>query len=211
MRFYSLLTATALSALSLSTACSRASENRIATHATPTALMHRSQPMEKSLASFHDKAAARRWSTNSDVVMGGISTSRAQIDANGHLVFTGVVRLENNGGFATVTGAAANRAGDDLTGYESIALRVKGDGKTYQLWLYTGDRRRVHVARFTTTPNAWETIRIPFGAFRAENGFGQPVLAAPLNAPTALSYRLLISDKQAGPFQLTIDWLRAVE
>jgi len=168
------------------------------------------QPMEKQLMSFDDPAVARRWSISSDAVMGGISTSRARIDASGTLVFFGEVRLEYNGGFATVTGAAP-QGGDDLTGFERIAMRVKGDGKTYQLWLYTGSRRRVHVARFTTTPNTWETIVIPFSAFRGENGFGQPVLTSKLVDPTVLGYRLLISDKQKGPFELHVDWIRAVE
>lgn len=170
-----------------------------------------SLPMEKSLASFDDAASARRWSTSSDAVMGGVSTSRARIDDDGHLVFSGVVRLENNGGFATVSGAAATRGGDDLKGYTRIAMRLKGDGKIYQLWLYTGERRRVHVARFTTTADSWETIVIPFGAFRAENGFGQPVISPALADPTVLGYRLLISDKQKGPFELQVDWIRAVE
>ena len=210
MRFQSLLAASILSVLPLSIEGSRVAQQRSAAMSTP-APIRTSLPMEKSLASFNDAAAARRWSTSSDAVMGGISTSRAQIDDNGHLVFSGIVRLENNGGFATVSGTAASRSGDNLTGYTRIALRVKGDGKAYQLWLYTGERRRVHVARFTTTANSWETVVIPFGAFRTENGFGQPVIAPALVDPTVLGYRLLISDKQKGPFELQVDWIRAVE
>ena len=69
--------------------------------------------------------------------MGGISSSKAAVEVSGTLVFSGVVRLENNGGFATITGPAANRSGDDLSDFDSIALRVKGDGNIYQFWLYT--------------------------------------------------------------------------
>jgi NADH dehydrogenase [ubiquinone] 1 alpha subcomplex assembly factor 1 len=169
------------------------------------------RPMEKTLVSFNTAAEVRRWSTSSDAVMGGISTSAAEAAISGTLVFSGVVRLENNGGFATITGPAASSGGDDLSGYDSIALRVKGDGKTYQLWLYTSSNRRlVHVARFETTPDTWEEIVLPFDAFKPENGFGQAVRAAPLNAPVVLGYRLLISDKQKGPFRLDVDWIKAV-
>ena len=73
--------------------------------------------------------------------MGGISSSKAAIEVSATLVFSGVVRLENNGGFATITGPAASRSGDDLSDFDSIALRVKGDGNIYQFWLYTGSRR----------------------------------------------------------------------
>lgn len=169
------------------------------------------RPMEKTLASFNSTDEARRWSTSSDAVMGGISSSDAAVEVSGTLVFSGVVRLENNGGFATISGPAASRSGDDLSGYDSIALRVKGDGKTYQLWLYTSrNRRLVHVARFETTAGTWQEIVLPFNAFTPENGFGQAARAAPLNAPVVLGYRLLISDKQKGPFRLDVDWIKAL-
>ena len=40
------------------------------------------------------------WQIVNDDVMGGLSTSRFQILTNGGAVFTGVVSLETNGGFA---------------------------------------------------------------------------------------------------------------
>lgn len=166
--------------------------------------------MEKTLATFNTAAEVRRWSTSSDAVMGGISSSKAAVEVSGTLVFSGVVRLENNGGFATITGPAASRGGDDLSDFDSIALRVKGDGNIYQFWLYTGSRRLVHVARFTTTAGVWEEIVLPFDSFVTENGFGLPVEAPKLRAPQVLGYRLLISDKQKGPFRLDVDWIKAV-
>lgn len=182
-----------------------------ATKPPPTPANTITRPMEKTLATFNTATEVRRWSTSSDVVMGGISTSEAGADVTGTLVFSGVVRLENNGGFATISGPAASRGGDDLNGYDSIGLRIKGDGKTYQLWLYTSSNRRsVHVARFETTAGEWEEIVLPLDAFTPENGFGQAVRAAPLSAPVVLGYRLLISDKQKGPFRLDVDWIKAV-
>lgn len=207
-RLYAALAGGAL-LLFMSSACAGPAYAAAKPTATPTPAITR--PMEKTLASFNSSAELRRWSTSSDAVMGGISTSEAAVEVTGTLVFSGVVRLENNGGFATISGPAASRAGDDLNGYDSIGLRVKGDGKTYQLWLYTSSNRRlVHVARFETTPDSWEEIVLPFSAFKPENGFGQAARAAPLNAPVVLGYRLLISDKQKGPFRLDVDWIKAL-
>ena len=81
------------------------------------------QPMEKQLMSFDDPAVARRWSISSDAVMGGISTSQARIDASGSLVFFGEVRLEYNGGFATVTGARP-RSSSRTIGPFSVSSRT---------------------------------------------------------------------------------------
>jgi hypothetical protein len=177
---------------------------------TPTPIATELPPMEKILATFNTAAETRRWSTNSDAVMGGISTSEAGAGVTGTLTFSGVVRLENNGGFATVSGPSADRAGDGLAGYGNIALRVKGDGKIYQLWLNIGGRRLVYVARFTAKAGAWEEVVLPIQSFEPENGFGQPVTAARLDAPVVVGYRLLIADKQKGPFRLEIDWIKAV-
>jgi hypothetical protein len=167
-------------------------------------------PMTKTLVDFSDRSAAGRWFTSSDAVMGGVSTSRATIAADGWLVFSGTVRLENNGGFATVSGSSADPNGDDLRGADAVRLTVRGDGRTYQLWLYTGSRRLVHVARFPTRAGARETITLPFAAFRAENGFGRPVTAPPLRDPVVTGYRLLISDKQKGDFSLAVSSIVAL-
>jgi NADH dehydrogenase [ubiquinone] 1 alpha subcomplex assembly factor 1 len=196
--------------VSLASACSAPAQAAIKRTATPTTRLRGA--MEKTVAAFHTPEARARWSPSSDAVMGGISDTRIGAGVSNTLVFSGVVRLENNGGFSTISSTAGTRDGDDLSGFESLALRVKGDGKTYQLWLYTGSRRLVRVARFETKAGAWQTTTLPFAAFEAENGFGQRVSGAGAFVPGKISgYRLLISDKQAGPFAFEIEWIKAIQ
>jgi NADH dehydrogenase [ubiquinone] 1 alpha subcomplex assembly factor 1 len=169
------------------------------------------RPMEKVLIDFAAREDIARWSASSDAVMGGISTTRVSAGVSNTLVFSGVVKLENNGGFSTIGAPSRTRGGDDLRDYESVALRVKGDGKTYQLWLFNGARRPVWVGRFETTADQWQTVVLPFDKFVAENGFGQRVRLAGRFSPNQInSYRLLISDKQSGSFALELEWIKAI-
>jgi monofunctional biosynthetic peptidoglycan transglycosylase len=167
--------------------------------------------MEKTLVAFTTRDDVARWSASSDTVMGGISSTRISAGMSNTLVFSGVVRLENNGGFSTISSAARTRGGDDLSGFESVALHVKGDGKTYQLWLYSGSRRQVRVARFETKAGEWQDVILPFDTFEAENGFGERIRGTDTYTPgNVTGYRLLISDKQSGPFALEVAWIKAL-
>ena len=71
------------------------------------------------------------WYTVNDDVMGGVSTSMVTTDAETQrLVFSGNLSLENNGGFASIRSQWSDY---DLTGYDGIVLRVRGDGRAYQV------------------------------------------------------------------------------
>jgi len=56
---------------------------------------------EQELFDFHQDGGPR-WHAINDGVMGGVSQGRARITGDGVLVFSGVVSLENNGGFASI-------------------------------------------------------------------------------------------------------------
>jgi NADH dehydrogenase [ubiquinone] 1 alpha subcomplex assembly factor 1 len=147
--------------------------------------------------------ACAGWYSIDDPVMGGVSSSRAEWTSVGAMRFAGVVSLENNGGFASIRSAAGNH---DLVGCGGLALRVKGDGKTYRLNLKPDDRfdGLQYQAAFRTS-GAWEDIRLPFAAFEPRFR-GRPVPDAPvLNPSRVASVGLLISDRQAGPFTLEIE------
>ena len=61
---------------------------------------------EKTLFDFTTATNSTAWQIVNDDVMGGVSTSRFQVRTNG-AVFSGVVSLENNGGFASVRSSPA--------------------------------------------------------------------------------------------------------
>jgi len=64
-----------------------------------------------------------------DDVMGGISTSTLSFSTNRSGVFSGVLSLENNGGFASVRISPARK---NLRNLDTFVLRVRGDGQRYK-------------------------------------------------------------------------------
>lgn len=57
---------------------------------------------DKILFDFTSTNNSPAWQIVNDNVMGGVSTSRFEVLTNGGAAFSGVVSLENNGGFAPV-------------------------------------------------------------------------------------------------------------
>ncbi|MGL5872402.1 MAG: CIA30 family protein [Xenococcaceae cyanobacterium] len=102
------------------------------------------------------------WGAVDDVVMGGVSESQIRI-ANDRAIFSGVVSTDNNGGFASVR-TRNFEPPLNLSEYEGIELKVKGDGKRYKFitrcegkWDGIG-----YCYSFDTIDNCSMTVRIPF-------------------------------------------------
>ena len=96
------------------------------------------------------------WPNIDDPVMGGRSRSRMSLE-DGVAVFAGAVSLENNGGFASVRSRPAEHP---LAGFEGVALRVRGDGKTYKMRLRATETFDgvSYQASFATQPGRWIEI-----------------------------------------------------
>jgi monofunctional biosynthetic peptidoglycan transglycosylase len=148
------------------------------------------------------------WPAIDDVVMGGRSASRLYLGEGGIAVFSGHVSLENNGGFASVR-SRPKRV--DLGDYVGVELRVRGDGKRYRLRLHNqpGWGAIAYQAAFETVPGVWQTIRFPFSAFRPTFRGRSVPDAPPLDPGQIYTFGLMIADKQAGPFALELEWIRA--
>jgi monofunctional biosynthetic peptidoglycan transglycosylase len=143
------------------------------------------------------------WQPINDGVMGGVSSSSAQLTAAGTLVFSGTVSLENNGGFASIRSSGAAGPSPAARG---ITLTVHGDGKRYKLNLRTSGAfdSVQYQAAFDTRADKWETIRIPFGEFRPVFRGRAVTDAPPLDPQHIVSVGFLISNRQTGPFRLEI-------
>mgnify|MGYP003572143940 CR=1 FL=1 len=142
------------------------------------------------------------WRTVDDVVMGGISASGFKV-VDGVGVFQGTVSLENNGGFAS---ARSKPRLHDLSAYEGLVLRVKGDGKRYSVRLRTSPAFDgvSYQAEIQTKADEWTAIRVPFTKFKAVFR-GRPVPSAPRLDPSQVHiFGLLIAGKQEGPFRFEI-------
>ena len=148
------------------------------------------------------------WQPIDDVVMGGVSLSQLAAGAEDTGVFSGVLSLARGGGFASVRTRPRRL---DLSAFVGLEIRVRGDGKRYQLRLRTdpGFDGVAYQVAFNAARDAWQTLRFPFEAF-SPTFRGRRVPNAPALDPGQIhTLGFLIGDKQAGPFRLEIDWLRA--
>jgi uncharacterized protein YbjT (DUF2867 family) len=132
------------------------------------------------------------WGAVDDVVMGGVSQSGMRLRA-GVAVFSGNVSTDNSGGFASVRTRNLDPS-LNLSNYQGIELRVKGDGQRYKIFLRTEEKWDGvgYAHSFDTIANEWMTIQVPFKdlvpIFRAKT-----VPNAPLDTTQVCSFQLMLS------------------
>ncbi len=148
------------------------------------------------------------WRVVDDGVMGGLSQGKREIGKDGILRFFGTLSLENNGGFSSL------RTGDvklDLGGAEGVILRVKGDGRTYQMRFSTDaqyrGREMSFQAGFPTEKGEWTEVKIPFARF-AGTWRGQDLPDKIFEPSKIRRIGLQLADKKHGAFELHVDWIR---
>ena len=152
-------------------------------------------------------APAADWFVVNDGVMGGVSSSTMQV-IDGLGVFTGVLSLDNNGGFASVRAVVES----DLSGFDGLRLRVRGDGRTYQVRLRTNDRFDgvAYRAEFATEPGEWITVTIPFDRVVPTFRGYTPRNVGPLNPGAIRQLGFLLGDRREGEFRLEVRSVVAV-
>ncbi|XP_050223646.1 protein HIGH CHLOROPHYLL FLUORESCENCE PHENOTYPE 173, chloroplastic [Mercurialis annua] len=166
------------------------------------------------------------WGALDDVVMGGVSESTFQIDTTGGEnggptgIFKGVVSTANNGGFTSVR--TRNFAvPEDLSAYDGLELRLKGDGRRYKLiirisrdWDTIG-----YTASFDTVAGQWQSIRLPFSTLRPIFRARTVADAPPFDPSNIISLQLMFSKFEydgklnptfvEGPFQFPVSSIKA--
>lgn len=148
------------------------------------------------------------WRIVDDGVMGGLSQGKREIGKDGILRFFGTLSLENNGGFSSL------RTGDvklDLSGADGVVLRVKGDGRTYQLRFSTDaeyrGREMSFQAGFSTSKGEWTEVKVPFKRFLG-TWRGIELADKAFDPAKIRRIGLQLADKNAGAFELHVDWIR---
>jgi len=177
----------------------------LATLQTPSATLAK-EPSMRRIASFDNAPGEPRWMALNDGVMGGRSSGSPKV-AEGLLEFRGDLSLANNGGFSSVRTVGS---GFDLTGVSAVVLRVRGDGRRYQLRLATDlAYRGIAVsfgAGFDTKEGTWTVVRVPLDSLEATVR-GTAIRGASLEPSQVRAIGLLIADKREGPFALSVDWI----
>ncbi|MEC8861134.1 MAG: CIA30 family protein [Pseudomonadota bacterium] len=167
--------------------------------------MNSRQTPDTVLLDFSNSVPQTNWRAIDDEVMGGRSNSAPDI-ANGCLHFSGVLSLENNGGFASIRAHHQQ----DLSKLHGVMLCACGDGRRYQFRLYTDasyqGSRIAYSFGFDTVEGQWLEIPIPFSGlkpvFRGRNLPG-PVF----DAAKVEQIGFLLADKQVGSFHLAVAWI----
>ena len=160
----------------------------------------------RTLMNFDGSPQEPRWVAVNDGVMGGRS-SGGPVMAGNHMDFSGELSLANNGGFSSVRTMGQDF---DLSGATEVVLRVRGDGRSYQLRLATHARYRgmsvSYGAEFRTTAGEWVEVRLPISSLQPTVR-GYALQGPPMDAANVREIGLLIGDKREGPFALSVDWI----
>ncbi|ESQ55507.1 hypothetical protein EUTSA_v10024714mg [Eutrema salsugineum] len=166
------------------------------------------------------------WGALDDVVMGGVSESNFLVDLTGGEnggptgIFKGIVSTTNNGGFTSVRTKNFPEA-ENLSAYDGLELRLKGDGLRYKLIVRTSqDWDTVgYTASFDTSPGQWQSVRLPFSSLRPVFRARTKSDAPPFNPASIISLQLMFSKFEydgklnptfkEGPFELPLSSIRA--
>jgi len=139
-----------------------------------------------------------------DGVMGGRSQGKVKRSESGSLLFRGRLSLENNGGFSSLR---IDTGTWDLAAWTGLELKVKGDGRTYNLRLTTDARHRNDAvsfqAGFPTTEGEWTVVRVPFSKLKAS--WRGNKLDTKFDAAEIEEVGVILADKKPGDFALEIE------
>ena len=150
---------------------------------------------------FESDGSTNGWKIVDDRVMGGRSQGNFSVNSEGFGVFEGYVTTENNGGFSSLR---YNFDGIQTRGFESVVLKLRGDGKSYQFRLKGSENQRhSYIYTFKTTGSEQEII-IPLKDFYP--GFRGSVLDMPnFDANQIEQIAFLIANKTNERFKLEIE------
>ena len=149
----------------------------------------------------------KNWAKVNDDVMGGISTSKIRINNDGNIIFSGVLSLKNNGGFASIRLGLID---SNLEKVKSLKIKFRGDGKSYKLRLRQNNRRASYSHSFKSVKGKWIEKNILISEFtptwRGISYYNYP----DLQVEKINSVGLQISDKQKGKFEFELKYIKAV-
>lgn len=170
------------------------------------------QPDEKTVPmkqiDFKDETSAVKWRTVNDGVMGGKSDGSSFLTEAGNRIFTGEISFENNGGFSSVRTEGGKY---DLSGYEGVMVRVRGDGRMYYFTCRVNERSMLaYWYPMQTKAGEWTTFKVPFSKMYATS-FGRKINNTPLDTENIRSFGLMLYDKVEGGFNLELESIKVYQ
>jgi uncharacterized surface protein with fasciclin (FAS1) repeats len=163
---------------------------------------------QQDLATFATADALKSWTSVNDGVMGGVSKGGFKRTEQGTLLFSGDLSLKNNGGFASIRSKPGPL---DLSGMSAVAVKAKGDGRTYWVELRVANQMGAssYRADLPTTAGEWQETLIQLKDFKLQ-AFGRKLPAPPIDLSKVDSVGFTLADKKAGPFELEVESVKAL-
>ncbi|MGI9495888.1 MAG: CIA30 family protein [Mariniblastus sp.] len=158
---------------------------------------------DRVLFDFDKPDAVRTWRPVNDGVMGGRSSGKVKINQYKNLEFYGNLSLENNGGFASVR---ARDEGLAMKPGDTVVLRVRGDGRTYNFNVYTQRNMGGYSYRqsFATVDGEWIDVEFPVDKFVA-TWRGRNYRNQAFDPASVAGLGILLGDKKPGAFKLEVE------
>ena len=154
---------------------------------------------------FKDEVGDVQWRSVNDGVMGGLSKGSSYLTEAGNRIFRGEISLRNNGGFSSIRTFGGEY---NLSAYEGVIVKVRGDGRKYYFTSRANNRSRVAFwAPIQTKAGEWTTHKIPFSTFYATS-FGRKLRGLKLNSENITSFGLMLYDKNDGEFNIEVESIK---
>lgn len=159
---------------------------------------------DNTIFDFNKRSNLSDWRVIDDSVMGGLSQGSITLNKDGHAVYSGYVTTENNGGFSSIR---YNFGAKDVSEFNFVVLKVKGDGKPYQFRLKQNKYNRYSYINYFNTSGKWQEVKISLKSFYPSfRGYR-------LNRPNFSGDKIeeiaiLIGNKKKEDFQLLIDSIK---
>ena len=143
------------------------------------------------------------WFIVNDGVMGGRSDARGMIDSS-RLEWSGTI-VTVGGGFSSIRGLV----GGSLAGATELQLRIRTDGRAYEL--LADDDASTRVTHYNPIPAVggdWEVVVVPLTGMKPRV-FGNLVTSEPFDPDQATQIGVILTDGIDGEFTFEIDWIDA--
>ncbi|MFT5736620.1 MAG: hypothetical protein ACJAU2_000384 [Maribacter sp.] len=152
------------------------------------------------IVDFKENPSTINWYVIDDVVMGGRSSGTFDLIDEGYGKFSGVVSLENNGGFSSVRYDMKTTI---VNPNNIIRIRLKGDGNPYQFRVKDKRRQYYSYSIKLETSGDWQTLE-----FRLKDLYpifrGRALDLPNFNHDTIEELQFLIGNKKPQEFKLLI-------
>ena len=156
---------------------------------------------------FNNDADVSAWNIVDDRVMGGISRSYFELTEDGYGKFHGFVTTESNGGFSSV---AYDFDKLQVSPADKIRIKLKGDGKTFQLRVkaFAGDRHN-YIKEFDTT-GEWQIVEIALSEMKP-SWRGNQLRIPNFDKNQITSVTVLIGNGKKQNFELLMESIKVVK